>query len=669
MSEGHTALSQQEALLNWERNANYSPAMSAQLVLENVGIRYPGRVLFEKVNWTLYHGQRVSLAGRNGSGKSTLMKIMAGRAEALEGKCNVVGGKKLRIGFLDQSLLDSAVLNVTKNKQDSLSPLAFLKTRLPPDESDREWEIPKMLSGLGFSKSYMEGPMQQLSGGWLLRVFVCEALLQKPEVLLLDEPTNHLDLSSIQWLEEFLEKEYEGSLVLITHDVALQKRVTDSLAILHGGNFYFRQNFRDYLSFRESLKEEQVILKKNMEGLEKKIQDNMDFVEKFRAKANTAARAQSKLKMAEEQQEELNAMKDKLLRLEGFNYNLHFQFRLSGSGGKFPISAKNVSFRYKEDGPWLLKDVNFDIKRGQRVAIIGDNGAGKTTLLNVLSSRLKVTEGEIQMGHAIETGYFGQHQLDELSLEDTVLDNLRARAMGVSYEEIRSWLGAFGFSTQQEVDKKAKVLSGGERARLALLRILLTRINLCLMDEPTNHLDVETKELLKRAIKDFEGTVIIVSHDREFLGDVAERILYLSNDHKLTDHIGNLESFFEKYPQFVRHIEGRAKPSQAVETTTAAPATAKGPELSYEERKKAKNQAKTLERKIALAEEEMAKFSAEKEEIEKKVFDPEFSKTTPEPERTHLFDRLAHLESALHSGMVDWERWSTELEILKKKLS
>ncbi|NBW98488.1 ABC transporter ATP-binding protein, partial [bacterium] len=209
--------------------------MSAQLVLENVAVHYPNRVLFEDVNWTLYSGMRVALAGRNGSGKSTLLKILSGRMESPEGKCNIVGGRKLQIGFLDQSLLDSAVLQVTQKKEDSLSPLAFLKRRLEilqPDnyEEDRDWEIKKILSGLGFNQEWMENPMSQLSGGWLLRVFIGDTLLQRPEVLLLDEPTNHLDISSIQWLEEFLQKEYEGSLVLVTHDVALQKRVTDSLA-------------------------------------------------------------------------------------------------------------------------------------------------------------------------------------------------------------------------------------------------------------------------------------------------------------------------------------------------------------------------------------------------------------------------------------------------------
>jgi ATP-binding cassette subfamily F protein 3 len=296
--------------------------MSAQLVLENVGVLYPNRVLFEQVNWTLYSGMRVALAGRNGSGKSTLLKILSGRMEAPEGKCTVVGGKRLRIGFLDQSLLDSAVLQIAQNKQESLSPIDFLKTRLSNHteddfEEDRDWEIKKILAGLGFSQEWMENPMGRLSGGWLLRVFIGETLLQKPEVLLLDEPTNHLDISSIQWLEDFLQKEYEGSLVLVTHDVALQKRATDSLAIIHGGKFYFRPNFRDYLSFRDSLKEEKVLLEKSILSVEEKIADNMAFVEKFRAKAQTAARAQSKLRTAQEMQEEVKQLKEKLLRLEG----------------------------------------------------------------------------------------------------------------------------------------------------------------------------------------------------------------------------------------------------------------------------------------------------------------------------------------------------------------
>lgn len=636
--------------------------MNAQLVLENVGMRFPNRVLFEPLNWTLYEGMRVALAGRNGSGKSTLLRIMSGQLDPTEGRCNVVGGRKLKVGYLDQTLLDRAVVETMGLKDKSLSPMNFIKDRLVPQRPDSEpaeieWEIRKILSGLGFSREWMDAPMNRLSGGWLLRLFIASALLDKPEVLLLDEPTNHLDLSSIQWLEEFLRDEYEGSLVLITHDVELQKRTTDSLAIIHGSKFYFHTHQHDYLTFKESLVDEKRILAKNIESTQKKIEENMEFVYKFRAKAQTAARAQSKLKAAEELTEEVRSLKDKLMRLEGAAYNLHFQFRLAGPGGKFPVSTKDLSFRYSENAPWILKGITLDIKRGQRVAIIGDNGAGKTTLLNVLAERLKPTEGELQKGHAVELGYFGQHQLDELTLDNTVLENLRGRASGVGIEELRGWLGAFGF-IGDEVEKKAKVLSGGERARLALLRILVTRINLCLLDEPTNHLDVETKDLLKGAIRNFEGTTIIVSHDREFIADVAERIIYLSNDHVLTDHLGNLESFFEKYPQYVRHLEGRAKPSQA--PTAAVEKKAEGPKLSYEERKKIKNQVRSLEKKIDQAEKDMATLGQQKDAVQAE-YDGK-----PAEQRVAVMTQLTALESQIHAKMVDWEKWSTELEILRK---
>lgn len=626
--------------------------MNAQLVLEKVGVRLPGRVLFEDVNWTLYEGMRVALAGRNGTGKSTLLRILANQSEPTEGRCNIVGGKKLRIGFLDQGLLDSAVTETLGKKGDKISALALLKERLhqfEPEESEeeQEWQIKKMLSGLGFSLEWMNGPLGSLSGGWLLRVFIADALLKKPEVLLLDEPTNHLDISSIQWLEEFLENEYEGSIVLVTHDVALQKRVTEALAVVHGGRFYFRDHQRDYLTFRESLGDEKRLIEKNIESIQKKIEENMEFVYKFRAKAQTAARAQSKLKAAEELQAEQKELKDKLARIVGNAYNLTFRFRLSGPGGKFPISLKNVSFKYKENAPWILKDVNFDIKRGQRVAIIGDNGAGKTTLLNVIAQRLPPTSGEVMQGHAIEMGYFGQHQLDELNLEDSVVDNLRARAFGVSYEEIRGWLGAFGFSTDDEIAKKAKVLSGGERARLAMLRILTTRINVCLLDEPTNHLDIETKELLKDSIKNFEGTIIFVSHDREFIEGVADRIIYVSNDHKITDHFGDLNSFFEKYPQYVRHLEGKRKPSQA--PVNEAPKPKPENALSYEERKKVRNQTKSIEKKLEVLEKDIERISGAKLAA-----------------KADEFDLLGKLEVELSSKMVEWERLSSELEKLKK---
>ncbi len=299
------------------------------------------------------------------------------------------------------------------------------------------------------------------------------------------------------------------------------------------------------------------------------------------------------------------------------------------------------------------------------MAIRGDNGAANTTLLNVLGERLKVTGGELLKGHAVETGYFGQHQLEELMLEDTLLDNLRARAHGVSLEEVRGWLGAFGFSGNDEINKKARVLSGGEKARLALLRILVTRINLCLLDEPTNHLDIETKELLKNAIRDFEGTTIFVSHDREFVSDIAERILYLSHDHELIDHLGNLESFFAKYPQYVRHLEGKARASSAPPSATAATETKKGPTLSYEERKKYKNQIRSLEKKIASLETEIEQLGREKDALHSETTGAAFSAISAEAQ-TQMFDKLSAAEGLLHLRMVEWEKLSSELEQIRK---
>jgi ATP-binding cassette subfamily F protein 3 len=237
----------------------------------------------------------------------------------------------------------------------------------------------------------------------------------------------------------------------------------------------------------------------------------------------------------------------------------------------------------------------------------------------------------------------------------------------VSYEELRGWLGAFGFPTQDDIEKKAKVLSGGERARLALLRILLTRINLVLLDEPTNHLDVETKDLLKQAIREFEGTTILVSHDREFVSEIAERILYLSNDHQLTDHLGGLDSFFEKYPQFVRHLEGRFKPSQAPQTQTSQEPAKPKSTLSFEERKKVKNQVKSLERKVSQAETDLAQWGQEKDQIETLIATEGFS-TQLQEEKNRTYERLSHLQTLLHSGMLDWEKWSKELEQLRPLL-
>ncbi len=645
--------------------------MNAQLVLENVSVRLPNRVLFEEINWTLFEGQRVTLAGRNGCGKSTLMKILAGQLEPTTGSLTVVGGKRLRIGYLDQSLLDSAVLHSKSHGNQSRSCVELLKTLLdqnPVDEDDlhldREWEIRKMLSGLGFSDAYMDGPISSLSGGWLLRVFVAKALLDKPDVLLLDEPTNHLDMSSIQWLEEFLQKEYRGSLILITHDVSLQKRTTDSLAVIHGAKFFFRSHQNDYLTFCESLGEEKRLLRKRIEELDKKIGENMEFVYKFRAKAQTAARAQSKLKMAEDFQAEKKDVIERLQRVEGFANSMSLRYRFLSTGSKFPMSAKNLSFRYDEFGQWIIKDVTTDIKRGDKIAILGDNGAGKTTLLNLLAERLKPSEGEVSYGHNIVTGYFGQHQLDELDLQATVMDNLRDSATGLSFEQVRGWLGSFGFCTNDEIEKEVRVLSGGERARLAMLRCLVRPLNLSLLDEPTNHLDIETKEILKNAIKDFEGTAIFVSHDREFVAALADRIIYLTTDHRLIDHLGNLQTFFEKYPEFLRHVESNniTKAASAPKSESKAP----GSHLNYEERKKVKNQIKSLEKKLATNEMEMEQLGKEKAALEAKTQDTAFLSKASSDEKNQTYQRISALDAAINSKMVEWEKWSTDLAAAQK---
>jgi len=626
--------------------------MRAQLVLENVTCRLPSRVLFEGVNWTLYEGTRLTLAGRNGSGKSTLLRILAGEAESTEGQCTTVGGGKLNIGFLDQALLERAATSLSDN-QNKLSAPQYLyqihiAKRSEEDGLELEWEIGKILSGLGFSEQHHKSSMRHLSGGWLLRVFIASALLSHPDVLLLDEPTNHLDISSIQWLEEFLMKDFPGSLILVSHDVALQRKVTNSLAVIHGGRFFHRSHQNDYLSFVASLGEEKVLIQKNMESLQKRIDSNMEFVHKFRAKAQTANRAQSKLRMAQSQEAELRQLKDQLQRIEGNQYNLTFHFRLGGTGGKFPFSVKNLGFKYSGNAPHTLSNVNFDIKRGQRVAIIGENGAGKTTLLNLLAGRLTPTEGEIQQGYATEIGYFGQHQLDELDLAQTVLDNLKARAVGMGLQEVRGWLGAFGFGSEDEVNKPAKVLSGGEKARLALLRIIVTRVNCLLLDEPTNHLDIETKELLKNSIRQFEGTTLFVSHDRDFVQSLAERILFITNDHRLIDHFGDLESFYQKYPEFVRHLEGRKLNG----TTTTEKPKAITPAIPYEERKKLKNQLKSHQRKVEQIEKDLAAFDVEKQKV-----DPNNS-----------YDQLGKIDSEIMARMLEWERLATEIEKLKTLL-
>ncbi len=629
--------------------------MKTQLVLENIGVQLPQRRLFSEINWTLYDSSRIALVGRNGSGKSTLLRIMAGHAEPTDGNRTEVG-KDLKIGFLDQSLLDKAVVSAEKEglaKQSAVDFLVRHEDEHGKVEAIEEWEVRKMLDGLGFSETHMECPMENLSGGWLLRVFIAKALLEKPDMLLLDEPTNHLDISSIQWLEDFLVNEYQGSLILITHDVTLQKRTTNQLAVIHGGNFYFIKNLNDYLSFQNNLEEQKRIIEKNIDALQKKIDINMEFFLKFRAKAQTAARAQGKYKAAQDWQEEQRQLKERLTQLQGAAFNLKFRFAQSAPGSQFPLSLYNLSFRYSDNSPWLVKNLSFDLKRGQKVAIIGDNGVGKTTLLNLIAGRLKPNEGEVKWGHGMEFGYFGQHQLDELSLEDTLDSNVKQANSSLTIQEVRSWLGAFGFSSDTDVAKKAKILSGGERARLALLRVLVRKINFCLLDEPTNHLDIETKELLIDALKEYSGTVVFVSHDREFIQGLADRIIFISRDHEIIDHIGDFESFVRKYPKAVRHQDDPTPQKKEAAPKVVDSQSSQLPQLTWEEKKKIKNQIKSSERKIADLEVVLQQIGEEKHKIEASGTD---------------FAKIQELDSQMMKKMLEWEQLSTLIEDLRKKV-
>ena len=642
--------------------------MQTLCVLDGVGVSFGGRVLFQDVQWPIRSGDRVALVGRNGSGKSTLLRIIAGKAKPTDGQCSHVG-KGFGIGFLDQSLLDSAVLAAVNGEDRELSAYAYLlkvisqEHKEDADEASLGWQIRKMLMGLGFSESLMDSPLHTLSGGWCLRVFIALALLRDPALLLLDEPTNHLDLSSIRWLEDFLKNEYQGSLILVTHDVALQTRVTESLAALHGGRLYLRQHQNDYVSFRNSLGDEKERIRRTLVGLEKKRAENMAFVERFRAKANTAARAQSKLKAADLLKAEIEELENELRQADGGAPQLRFRFRSSDAGSRFPLALSHIGFRYpsahseQAQGRLLLKQISLEVRRGQRVAIIGDNGAGKTTLLGLIAGKLTPTEGEIRLGSGVQMGYFGQHQIDELSLENTVLENLASRTEGLGLGTLLAWLGAFGFQGDN-VHKKVRVLSGGERARLALLRIVTQPVNVLLLDEPTNHLDIETKEILIQAIGDFEGTVLFVSHDRDFTQHLADRILYLSSDHVLTDHLGDLESFFKKYWT----SGGVSVPLAAVTpggTLSEQDKTEIKPTLTYEERKKRSNRIKALERKIAESERRLAALSQSRSEMEKRV-----AELSEAPAREDARRKLALLEAEVQQVFAEWAEWSHELETL-----
>ncbi|MEK6450141.1 MULTISPECIES: ABC-F family ATP-binding cassette domain-containing protein [Myroides] len=635
------------------------------LNIHNLSVSFSGEFLFENVTFRIGAGDRVGLVGKNGAGKSTMMKLLSGDMEPDTG--SLAMEKDLRIGFLRQDIeftpgrtvldeayqafveikkveaelekVNKALVERTDYESDSYSELIEKLSDLT-----HRFELiggynyvgntERILQGLGFKREEFNNLTDTFSGGWRMRIELAKLLLQNNDVLLLDEPTNHLDIESIIWLEQFL-RTYPGAVVIISHDKMFLDNVTNRTIEISLGKIYdFNKPYSEYLVLREELREMQLAAQKNQA---KKIEETEKLIEKFRYKATKASMAQSLIKKL-----------DKVERIEvdeDDNAVMNISFPVSIEPGRVVLEIDKVTKKYGEKV--IFKDISLLVERGSKIAFVGQNGQGKSTLIKAIINEFEY-DGSIKLGHNVQIGYFAQNQADYLDGEKTILDTMLDAATDSNRVKVRDMLGSFLFRGD-DVEKKVKVLSGGERNRLALCKMLLSPINVLLMDEPTNHLDIKSKNVLKNALLNFKGTLVLVSHDRDFLQGLTE-FVYEFKDQRIREYLGDINYFLE---------ERNAQDMREIEKRTDAPVkeskgeVKKEKTLSYDEQKK----QKSLQNRIS-------KIESEINELEKKVAkDDERLAVDYEKliQDTAFFSDYEKKKKRINDLMEEWEQIQEEL--------
>ena len=611
------------------------------LNVHNLSVSFQGEYLFEEVAFMLNGGDRVGLIGKNGAGKSTMLKLLAREIKPDSGI--IATDKEVRIGFLKQDIDFVKGRTILEEAYQAFEEIKRLELQLDDihhqleTRTDYESEqyhdllnnlsdythhyeliggyqyqgdTEKVLLGLGFKRDDFNKLTDTFSGGWRMRIELAKLLLQNNDILLLDEPTNHLDIESIIWLEQFLTT-YAGAVVIVSHDKMFLDNVTNRTIEISVGKIYdYPKPYSKFLELRQEIREQQLASQKNQE---KKIQQTEKLIEKFRAKASKASMAQSLIKKL-----------DKIERIEvdeEDNAVMNVRFPVSVTPGKVVLEIDRVSKNYGEKQ--VLQEVSLLVERGSKIAFVGQNGQGKTTLAKMIVGEIPY-EGTIKLGHNVQLGYFAQNQADYLDGEITVLDTMYNAANDTNRIKVRDILGSFLFRGD-EVDKKVKVLSGGERNRLALAKMLLSDFNVLVMDEPTNHLDIKSKNVLKKALQQFEGTLIIVSHDRDFLQGLTDKV-YEFKDRHLKEYLGDIDFYLEQRAAAnFREIEQNKETATVVETKNVATTDEK---LSFEQQKQQKsvqNKLNKIENNITLLEKELKEMDILMgEQVQSDVFYKEY---------------------------------------------
>ncbi len=610
------------------------------LNIHNITVSFAGEDLFSGITFRLNGGDRVGLVGKNGAGKSTLLKVISGDIEYDGG--TMAFEKDVRIGFLRQdidfeqgrTILEEAYeafneikeierkldkINIELNERTDYESDSYTELIHDLTDSQHRYEVlggynykgntEKILQGLGFKREDFDKLTDTFSGGWRMRIELAKLLLQNNDILLLDEPTNHLDIESIIWLEDFL-KSYTGAVMLVSHDKMFLDNVTNRTIEISLGQIYdFKKPYSQYLELRGEIREKQLAAQKNQA---KEIKATEQLINKFRAKANKASMAQSLIKKLDKVERIEVDMEDTAV--------MNVRFPLSIQPGKIIVEAENLSKSYGDNH--VLENVNLLIERGSKIAFVGQNGQGKSTLAKMMVGEIPF-KGHLKLGHNVQVGYFAQNQSEYLDGEKTVLQIMEDAATDSNRVRVRDMLGAFLFGGD-DVDKKAKVLSGGERNRLALCKLLLQPINTLIMDEPTNHLDIASKNVLKKALNDFEGTLIVVSHDRDFLQGLTNTV-YGFKDKVIKEYLGDIDYFLEQHKmENLREAEKRTKVVIEKKVTNS---NSKENRIADKELKKMQNKLSNLETKISDLEKEIINLDAQiSEDFDGVSADPEFFK-------------------------------------------
>ena len=646
--------------------------------VDNLTVSFGGWDLFKDISLLVNPKDRIGLVGKNGAGKSTLLKVIAGLQPATSGTVTKSGD--VTIGYLPQQMKVADTTSLAEETAKAFDEVIALESEIAAltaevaertdyesaayekllhrlnDATDRyhmlggdnrEAEVEKTLLGLGFRRSDFGRPTSEFSGGWRMRIELAKLLLRRPSVFLLDEPTNHLDIESIQWLEEYL-KEYNGAVVLISHDRAFLDNVTNRTVELMLGKLYdYKVPYSQYVVLRRERREQQMAAYENQQRM---IEKTEEFIEKFRYKPTKSNQVQSRIKQLEKidrievDEEDLSA--------------LNIKFPPAPRSGQIVAEVKGVGMSFGDKH--VFSGADFTIEKGDRIALVGRNGEGKTTFARILIGQLQPTEGSIKVGVNVNIGYYAQNQDDLMNGEFTVYDTLDRVAVGDIRTRLRDILGAFLFRGE-DIDKKVKVLSGGERSRLAMARMMLEPHNLLVLDEPTNHMDMRSKDILKNALLKYDGTLVVVSHDREFLDGLVDKT-YEFRDGGVKEYLGGICYFLEKRKvDSMREIEARA-PRQGAET----PRTATKGKLDYQQKKemertirKTQNGVEAIEKRIAELEAAIAGWDA-------KLADPAAHGIDPSDQR--VYADYEELKQQLRYEEHEWEKLSYELELLQDQL-